>query len=86
VLLQIAAESRNRFSYLGGSVIQTLQPTVTSDGPLGCWGREGRLSRKGRDTSQVRFPEFRLHIEADDFGPRLSPLAVLPVGLFDCVL
>jgi len=86
VLLKIATESRNTFSYSCGSVIETLRPTVTSDGPLGCWGCEGRLSRKGRSTAQVRFPEFQLQIEADDFGPRLSPLAVLPVGLFDCVL
>jgi len=41
---------------------------------------------EGEEYSASPFPEIRLQFESDDFGPRLSPLAVLPVGLYSSVL
>ena len=55
--------------------------------PFGVMGHGGgQVVAEGEEYSASPFPDVRLQFEADDFGPRLSPLAVLPVGLFDCVL
>jgi hypothetical protein len=54
------------------------------------WGAgAGRAGRRGRGRivySASPFPEILLQFQSDDFGPRLSPLAVLPVRLFNCDL